>query len=100
MNITIKNENDALVLLLDGKLSTGTAPDLMEAMTQNAPKTEHLVFDFAGVTYVASAGLRVLIAAEQTMAAKNGKFSLRHVGEVVLEVLEMTGMDNLFEIEA
>jgi anti-sigma B factor antagonist len=99
MNITKTNEGDAIVLMLEGKLSTGTAQTLTDAANPAIAQTERLVMDFAGIDYVASAGLRVLLATQKAMEAKNGKFSLRHVSADVLEVLEMTGMDGLFEIE-
>ena len=58
-----------------------------------AKKVTDIVLDMEGVTYLSSAGIRVLL---KTYKALGGKFKLLNVGENVREVLDTTGMSELF----
>jgi anti-sigma B factor antagonist len=99
MEITIQQEGDCLVLVVAGKLSAATAGELGAAIDKAVTQTENLCADLAAVDYVASAGLRVFISAKKQMGAKGGQFTLRGVNPDVQEVLEMTGLDSIFEIQ-
>ena len=59
-----KNINGTeLTVTLVGRLDTTTAPQLEAEFKQNISDVEKLVLDFAGLDYLSSAGLRVLLAA-------------------------------------
>ena len=53
--------------------------------------------DFAGITYIASIGLRVLLEFYQQMS-KQGSMKLINVQEPVLNVLKMTGFNKFLSI--
>lgn len=96
MTIDKKLENTKLTLTLSGRLDTNTSPDLEAALKLDG--VEELVFDFAGVEYIASSGLRVLLSAQKAMSAKSGKMLVVHPNEMVRGVFEVTGLDAVFEI--
>lgn len=58
-----------------------------------------VVFDCNGLTYVSSAGLRILLTLQKGMSAKQGKLRLRHVCKDVMEVFEVTGFSSFLTIE-
>ena len=60
MEIIKKEEAGKIVLSLIGKLDTTTAPNL-EKVINEISKDEELVLDFKDLSYVSSAGLRVLL---------------------------------------
>ncbi|MDR1957405.1 MAG: STAS domain-containing protein, partial [Treponema sp.] len=60
---------------------------------------KQIVMDFKDVSYLASAGLRVLISAQKQLKALQGSLSLRNVREDVFEVFEITGLDDVFDIQ-
>ena len=76
------------------------------ARSANAPfmeEAEHadrIILDCAELEYVASAGLRVLKMLHQVMTEKGGTVILKAVSPDVMDVLEMTGFDAMFIIEA
>ena len=86
-----------LTVTLDGRLDTITSPDLELALANLAGVT-HLVLDFGKINYVSSAGLRVLLALQKTMA-KQGDMVVRNVDKMVMEVLEMSGFVDILTIE-
>ena len=89
-----KCDND-LTLILDGRLDTVTAPELEEFLSKNYNGKGSLTVDCEKLSYISSAGLRVLLGAhKRTM----GKMRLINVNELVMEVLEMTGFADIWVI--
>ena len=91
-------ENGKAVLALDGRLDTLTSPDLDEALEALPGDVEELVMDFGKLTYVSSAGLRVLLRAHKKMMAKGG-FKLINVNDTVKEIFDVTGFSEILTIE-
>lgn len=50
------------------------------------------------LSYITSAGLRVLLTMEQDMEDKGGSLVLTGVNEEVMEVFELTGFVNILDI--
>ena len=67
MNITTKKENTTLTVALEGRLDTTTAPELEKALQAADASVTELILDFAGLVYVSSAGLRVLLTTQKKM---------------------------------
>ena len=96
MNIEKKLENGCLTLKVEGRLDTNTSPELDDAMKLDG--VTEIVFDFAGLEYISSAGLRVLMAAHKAMAACGGKMSVVNPNAIVKGVFDITGMNCVFNI--
>ena len=96
MTIDKKLDNGKLTLAVAGRLDTNTSPELEAAVKLDG--VEELVFDVAGLEYIASSGLRVLLGAQKTMSAKGGKMLVANPNEMVRGVFEVTGLDGIFEI--
>ena len=77
---------------------TGTAPQLEAELKASLADVSTLVLDFAGLEYISSAGLRVLLGAQKTMSKKGGMV-IRNVNEVISEVFEVTGFVDILSIE-
>ena len=67
-----------LTLSLTGRLDTTTAPELEAVIKENITGVTNLVMDFAGLEYLSSAGLRVILSAQKTMN-KQGEMVIRNV---------------------
>lgn len=94
-----KNVNGTeLSLEVEGRLDTVTAPELEAVLKSSVDGITELVFDFAALQYVSSAGLRVLLSAQKIMN-KQGTMVIRNVGETVMEVFEVTGFSDILTIE-
>jgi len=98
MTIVKIAENDSITLALSGELTALTAGQLNTAIESAIGETNSLVLDFKDLEYVASAGLRVLLGAKKKLNAKNGKFTICNVSEVIMEVFEITGFSNMFDL--
>ena len=99
MDIIKKNENGTATLSIVGKVDSVSAPQLEEALLPTFGEAEQVVLDFSEVTYVTSAGLRVLITGHEAAQTREASLVLRHVSEDVMEVLDMTGFSSFLVIE-
>ena len=98
MNIQkIVNANCTVVQII-GRLDTTTSPELEAALEACIAKTADLVLDCAELAYISSAGLRVLLKAQKSMAAK-GSMKLTNVNESIMEVFDITGFIDILTIE-
>ena len=95
MKIDFKKNNGELIVSIDGRLDTITAPELESFLGSNYEGTTSLTFDCERLVYISSAGLRVLLTAHKRM---KGAMKLTGVSELVMEVLEMTGFSDIWEI--
>lgn len=92
-----RNETE-LTVTLGGRLDTTTAPQLEAELKASTDGIEKLVLDFAGLDYLSSAGLRVLLGAQKTMN-RQGSMVVRHVNETITEIFEVTGFCDILTIE-
>ena len=67
MTINKEKNGSELVLTLEGRLDTITAPMLEKELKQEIGGVILLIMNFAGVEYISSAGLRVLLAAQKAV---------------------------------
>ena len=98
MNIVKNRDGNKLNVIIDGKLDTASAPQLEALVNNELDGVEILVLDLAKLKYTSSAGLRTILLAQKTMN-KQGKMILKHVGDDVLDVFDMTGLTDLLTIE-
>lgn len=98
MEIVNKAEGTKMTMEISGWLDTQTAPQLEEALLALDDSVTSLVFDFAKLEYISSAGLRQVIAAYKKMAAKDG-FKIINISDEVYDVFKLTGFDQKINIE-
>ena len=98
MNIIKNLEGKTLTVSLEGRLDTTTSPQLETLLNAELDGVTELVFDFAKLDYLSSAGLRVVLSAQKRMN-KQGAMKLRNVNATVKEVFEITGFADFLTVE-
>ena len=98
MNIEKKINNDAVTLVVSGRLDTQTAPELEKELDAVLSCIKELTFDMTNLEYVSSAGLRVILKAQKTMNAQ-GSMKLTGVNDSIMEVFDITGFLDILTIE-
>ena len=91
-------EGERLTLTLSGRLDTNSSPALEAELKQSVGGVKELIFDFSGVEYISSAGLRILLAAQKVMN-RQGSMKLIGVNDDGMEVFEITGFSDILTIE-
>ena len=98
MKITKKQDGSALVISLEGRLDTTTAPDLEKELKNSLDGVADLTLDMTNLDYISSAGLRVLLTAHKAML-KQGKMKVTNASDIVREVFDVTGFSDILTIE-
>ena len=98
MTITKTRNGNELILALEGRLDTMTAPELEAELGKSLDGIDSLTMDFGKLDYISSAGLRVLLSAHKIMSAKGG-MKVTNVNEIVREVFDVTGFSDILTIE-
>lgn len=99
MNITKSINGKELVVVLDGRLDTTTAPVLENELQSSCAGMDSLILDLKDLVYISSAGLRVILSSQKRMA-KQGRMKIVHVSKPVMDIFTMTGFASIIAIEA
>ena len=100
MKTNIEKQEDKYLVTLEGELDTAAAAEV-EQKLQPLSNTGGLdvVIDCAGLEYIASSGLRILISILKGAKAGGSKVVLRNMSEDIKSVFRLTGFINIFEVE-
>jgi anti-sigma B factor antagonist len=98
MEIVKSLSEGTIILSPNGKLSTAATKEFNTSIEEALKESSTLVLDFKDVSYMASAALRVLVTAQKKLYADGGSLTLLNVGEEVMEIFEVTGLDEVFDI--
>ena len=89
--------DDCLILRPVGRLDNSSSPELERAVSEQVDAgVKWIVFDFADMDYISSAGLRVVLIAGKRVRAVSGAVVLAGMCELVREVFEISGFIGLF----
>ncbi|HCJ40571.1 STAS domain-containing protein [uncultured Ruminococcus sp.] len=98
MNVDMKRNGTELTVAVEGRIDTLTAPELEEKLEPELEDVERLIFDFAELKYISSAGLRVLLSSMKVMD-EQGEMIVRNVNSDIMDIFEVTGFADLLNIE-
>ena len=98
MKIFTKQKDNVVTLEVEGRLETGTAPDLDVALFKILSESKSVVLDFKKLEYVSSAGLRVLLSAQKSANAHNSTLKIINANDVVKEVFNLTGFNTILTV--
>lgn len=98
MTVSKINDGEKLTIKIEGRIDTTTAPQF-ESDSAFGDEVKELTLDFAGVEYISSAGLRVVLKLQKKMNAAGGKMKLINVCDAVMDVFDITGFVDILTIE-
>lgn len=98
LKIEQKANESEMVFTLEGRLDTTTAPQLESELKKSLSGVELLIFEFAALEYISSAGLRVLLSSQKQMN-KQGEMVIRNVRPEIMEIFDVTGFSDILTIE-
>ncbi len=98
MTINKTVEGGKLIIAPEGRLDTMTSPQLDAELDNSLRGVSELVFDFAGLDYISSAGLRVLLKAQKAMN-RQGSMVIRNVSDEIRDIFDVTGFLDIMTIE-
>ncbi len=99
MEITEKTVKKVKIMFLNGRLDAYNS-NLVENKFDEVISSGHvkMVADLSGVEYISSSGLRVMLSSLKKLNQQEGTLKLSSLQPYVLEVFEIAGFTQLFEI--
>ncbi len=98
MTVTKKKNGSILLANVEGRVDTVTAPQFESEIKSDLNGVTELVLDFSQLTYISSAGLRVLLLLQKVMN-KQGSMKIVGANETVKEIFDVTGFCDILTIE-
>ena len=98
MTVTKKKNGSILLANVEGRVDTVTAPQFESEIKSDLNGVTVLVLDFSQLTYISSAGLRVLLLLQKVMN-KQGSMKIVGANETVKEIFDVTGFCDILTIE-
>lgn len=89
---------DVTVIILDGSLDSATAPSVLADLEQLRPDNSTIVLDLSKMSYMSSAGLRVLLLLYRQALNSGSRVALAHVPPEVREIMRATGFLDFFTV--
>lgn len=101
MDIKEERQDGVIVVAPVGRIDSTTSGALdAHLMRLSSGGPLRIVIDFAGVDYISSAGLRVMLALAKRTRDTRGALALAALGDGVRQVFELAGFLPLFSVES
>ena len=98
--LEVASQGPAATVSVRGELDASTAPDLADVcLSVHGQGARDLVIDLTDTTFLDSSGLRALIEAHR-LFSDGGNLALANASEPVRRLLEITGLDDYFTLDA
>jgi anti-sigma B factor antagonist len=99
MEITIRDQGDTKVVMLNGKLDTNTTSavesEINALLDGGASK---LLINFEQLSYISSSGLRLLLATAKRLKGSGGDLKVCSLNEMATEVFEISGFSSILNV--
>ena len=97
LKIHVKKLGDVTILCLQGRIVRGETAVLRNAMNSQT-EASAVVLDLGGVNTIDAHGLGVMLQLRAETETKGVEFRLVNVTKLVRQILEITRLDSVFEI--
>jgi anti-sigma B factor antagonist len=97
MDIRVRTAEGITVAELAGELTWQSAPEVQQRILEHARPEARLCLDMSRVTYMASAGLRMLLTVYRRVTGQGGRILLVGLPEEILDTMEHTGFLDFFD---
>ncbi len=99
MSISTEREGGALIAKADGRVDGVNAREFHEALEAAiSPDDKCMVLDFGGVSYISSAGLRVVLLVAKTLQKQRAKMAVCSLSPSIQEIFEISGFDKIIPV--
>lgn len=98
VDIAVEQEGDIYVITLDGRLDASTTPVVEKKLLKLLESATKIAVDCEKITYLSSAGMRLLLSTTKKMQAKQGNISFFSMSDAVLDIIRMAGFDKILNI--
>ena len=99
MTIATKDQGEIKIIYIPGQLDTNTSPDVqqqLELIIQEG--SQKLLVNLEDLSYISSAGLRMLLVTVKHLKSSGGKFRICCLNEMAQEAFYVSGFNNILDV--
>jgi anti-sigma B factor antagonist len=98
MLVTLSTVGQVHVVALSGELDANTSPVAQQQILPLATEGARILLDMTGVTFMSSAGLRLLLTTYREVAQRNGKVAMANLADELKDTMSATGFLSFFTV--
>jgi anti-anti-sigma factor len=99
MEIQTAKEEKAVIVSVQGRIDAVTAPEFEKALSSLIARGENVfLFNFSGLEYISSAGLRSILSTAKQLKPKGGSILFSGLKGPVKDVFKISGFGAIFKI--
>ncbi len=99
MEISVDRANEVLIAKVEGRIDGANAREFEDALNGAiAEDDSKVLLDFGALSYISSAGLRVILLIARLLQKRNAAFALYSLSDPIREVFEISGFDKIISI--
>ena len=98
MEIKIQERDAVSVAVISGEIDGKTAPQAQAELIPVITSSGKIILDLSAVSFLSSAGLRMLLLLYRQATAKDGKVVLVGLSEEIKDTMSMTGFLKFFVV--
>ena len=88
-----------MIAMAEGRVDGANALEFQEALEAAiSPDDTGVVLDFEGISYISSAGLRVVLLVAKTLQKQNAKMAVCSLSDSIREIFEISGFDKIIPV--
>ncbi len=101
MEVHTEREGGALIARVVGRIDGANARDFENALHATLGEDDNaLILDMQSLSYVSSAGLRIILMAAKMLQRRGGKFAVCSLSDSINEVFEISGFNRIIPTHA
>ncbi|MXY46450.1 MAG: STAS domain-containing protein [Chloroflexi bacterium] len=101
MKVNIEREGNTLVAMVEDRVDGTNAGEFQQALEADISENDRIVIlDCEGLSYISSAGLRVVLLTARALQKQNSKFAICSLSEQIREVFEISGFDKIIPVHS
>jgi anti-anti-sigma factor len=99
MEAQVEEKGDIIVVRIKGRLDAASSPQL-EKKINSIIESGHfkLILNLAGVDYLSSAGMRLMLSVSKKLKHVEGKVVACNLNDEVMDVIKMAGFHQVLEL--
>ncbi len=99
MKVTTEEAAGAMITKTEGRVDSSNARAFDDALRATFGEGDHpVIVDCEELTYVSSAGLRVVLLAAKTLQQQNRKFKICSLTNSIRDLFEISGFDKIIDV--
>lgn len=101
MEITIEQQSEIMIAVANGRVDSSNASSFQEELiAATDASNQSVILDLEGLSYLSSAGLRVILLIAKSLRTKDAKFAVCSPSDPIREIFEISGFTQIIPVHA